>query len=262
MSVNNRKNQRMNLRYARELVRLPIFSACQPPCSDSLRTVLNTCRKCIALSLLACWGYAATAYAAVTTPFAIESRHTISDLAPQTNTASELTFRLSVANIDRWDDVEMTAALRSAAKILAQCQIRMTGADLLRITVPESHRYFDTPRSRELSRALALPKPTLYFTAGTRQVPAFDAEAIGRGNSRSRPELTDTVWIARGARDLDLVIAHELAHVLMDSGAHDNSPGNLMAEHTSPQNTQLNAVQCAQMRDTGTRNGLLQPGVN
>jgi len=216
----------------------------------------------VVLGLIACWGCTSSIYAAVTTTFTIESRHTISDLAPQTHTASELALRLSIANIDRWDDVEMTAALRSAAKILAQCEIRITSAELLQITVPETHRHFDTPRSRELADALALPKPTLFFTAGTRQLPAFDAEAIGRGNSRSRPELTDTVWIARGARDLGLVIAHELAHVLMDSGAHANSPGNLMAEETSPQNTQLNAIQCTQIRNTGMRNGLLRPGVN
>jgi hypothetical protein len=224
--------------------------------------VLIARRIRIALGLLACWGCASNAQVAVTTPFTIESRHTISDLASQTSTASELTLRLSVANIDRWDDAEVTAALRSAAKLLAQCEIRISDAELLQISVPETHRHFDTPRSRELARALALPKPTLYFTAGTRQVPAFDAEAIGRGNSRSRPELSDTVWIARGARDLGQVIAHELVHVLMDSGAHDNSPGNLMAEETSPQNTQLKAAQCMQMRSTGTRNGLLRPGVN
>lgn len=216
----------------------------------------------IALSLLAAWACASSAQTAVTTPFTIESRQTISDLAPQTRTDSELSLRLSVANIDRWDDTELTAALHAAAKLLAQCEIRMTSVELLRISVPETHRHFDTPRSRELADALALPKPTLYFSAGTRQVPAFDAEAIGRGNSRSRPELRDTVWIARGARDLGLVIAHELAHVLMDSGAHDNSPGNLMAENSSPQNTQLNAAQCTQMRTTGQRNSLLQPGVN
>ncbi len=208
------------------------------------------------------WVCTTGAHAAAAVPFTIESRNTISDLASQTSAASELALHLSVANIDRWNDREVIAALRSAAKILAQCEIRITGAELLQITVPETHRHFDTPRSRELARALALPKPTLYFTAGTRQLPAFDAEAIGRSNSRSRPELRDTVWIARGARDLGQVIAHELAHVLMDSGGHDNSPGNLMAEETSPQNTQLNAAQCAQMRSTGTRNGLLRPGVN
>lgn len=232
------------------------------PCGARHQTVLIADRLPIILILIAGWACAGGTHAAVTAPFTIESRSTISDLAPQTHTASELTLRLSVANIDGWDDAGVTAALHIAANLLSQCGIRITAADLLRVTVPDSHRYFDTPRSRELARALALTKPTLYFTAGTRQTPAFDAEAIGRGNSRSRPELTDTVWIARGARDLGLVIAHELAHVLMDSGAHDNTPGNLMAENTAPQNTQLNAAQCAQMRNTGTRNGLLRPDVD
>lgn len=207
-------------------------------------------------------GLHAPANAATAIPFTIESRNTISDLAAQAHTASELALPLSVANIDRWDNHEVIAALRTAANLLAQCEIRLTDAALLHISVAESHRYFDTPRSRELAQALALPKPTLYFTAGTRQRPAFDAEAIGRGNSRSRPELADTIWVARGARDLGRVIAHELVHVLMDSGAHDNTPGNLMAEDTAPQNTRLSAAQCTQMRSTGVRNGLLWPGVD
>ena len=66
------------------------------------------------------------------------------------------------------------------------------------------------------------------------------------------------MWIARGARDLGIVVAHELAHVLMDSGEHDNSNGNLMAESTTPQNTQLTAVQCERLNSTGRRNGLLR----
>lgn len=207
-------------------------------------------------------GLHAPANAATAIPFTIESRNTISDLAVQAHTASELALQLSVANIDRWDNREVIAALRTAANLLAQCEIRLTGAALLQVSVPETHRHFDTPRSRELAQALALPKPTLYFTAGTRQRPAFDAEAIGRGNSRSRPELADTIWVARGARDLGQVIAHELAHVLMDSGTHDSTPGNLMAEDTAPQNTRLSAAQCTQMRSTGVRNGLLRPGVD
>ena len=54
------------------------------------------------------------------------------------------------------------------------------------------------------------------------------------------------------------VVAHELAHVLMDSGEHDNRAGNLMAESTSPQNTQLTAAQCERLGTTGQRNGLLR----
>lgn len=195
-------------------------------------------------------------------PLNIESRRMINDLSPAIGTTPGHVLTLHIANIGNWDDAALVAGLRTAAEILAQCRIRIVHAELLRVTAPETHRHFDTPRSRTLARALALPKPTLYFTAGTCQVPAFDAEAIGRGNSRTRPELTDTVWIARGARDLGLVIAHELAHVLMDSGAHDHTPGNLMAAETSPQNTQLTTGQCAQITATATRNGLLQPGVD
>ncbi len=195
-------------------------------------------------------------------PIRIEQRTAIDHLtaAPVTGTTHVLT--LTVANIAAWPEPDIVAAVRDAAQLLAQCGVRIIHADLLRITVPETHRYFDTPRSRELAEALNLPKPTIYFTAGTRQTPAFDAEAIGRGNSSTRPELANTLWIARGARDLGLVVAHELAHVLMNSGAHDNTPGNLMAESTAPDNTRLTAHQCAQLRTTGTRHGLLQPGVN
>ena len=129
----------------------------------------------------------------------------------------------------------------------------------MRLEAPARYRVFDTPTSRELARELALSKPTIYFVAGTRQQPAFDAEAIGRGNSATRPELKDTVWVARGARDLDIVLAHELAHVLMDSGAHSGEPANLMREDTAPDNTRLNQAQCTRLRETATANGLLQP---
>ncbi len=189
-------------------------------------------------------------------PLRIEHRAAIRDLpAPA---AATQTLELRVINLDQWPEAEIHAALRSTAQILGQCGIRITRADLLQVIAPETHRYFDNPRSRELARELALPKPVVFFTAGTRQIPAFDAEAIGRDNSRTRPELADTVWIAKGARDLGIVVAHELAHVLMDSGEHDNSPGNLMAESTTPQNTQLTPTQCERLSATGRRNGLLR----
>jgi hypothetical protein len=44
----------------------------------------------------------------------------------------------------------------------------------------------------------------------------------------------------------------------MDSGEHDNRTGNLMAESTTPQNTQLTTAQCERLSTTGQRNGLLR----
>lgn len=189
-------------------------------------------------------------------PLRVEHRASLRDLPQPVSTTH--TLELRAVNLAAWPDNTIRPALQQTAQILAQCGVAISRVDLLQVTAPESHRYFDTPRSRELARALDLPRPAVFFAAGTRQRPAFDAEAIGRGNSRTRPELADTVWIAQGARDLGIVVAHELAHVLMDSGGHDNTPGNLMAESTTPQNTQLTAAQCERLTATGQRHGLLR----
>ena len=156
-----------------------------------------------------------------------------------------------------WLPDTIHAAIRQSAQILAQCGVALERVDLLRVGAPDRFRDFYSPVSRELARTLMLRKPAIFFVAGTRQRPGFDAEAIGRGNSRTRPELRDTVWVTRGTRDLGIVLAHELAHVLMDSGEHSQAPGNLMREDTTPGNTQLSADQCARLRDTGSANGLL-----
>lgn len=158
-----------------------------------------------------------------------------------------------------WQENEIKAAAAQASKILGQCGITSGMPVFIRIDVDPRFRLFHTPTSRELARTLQLNTPAVYFVDGTRQDPAFDAEAIGRGNSRTRPELRDTVWVVRGARDLDLVLAHELAHVLMDSSEHSEAPGNLMRAETAPQNTRLTDAQCVRLRETGTANGLLRP---
>lgn len=59
-------------------------------------------------------------------------------------------------------------------------------------------------------------------------------------------------------RDPGVALAHELAHVLMDSGEHSEEEGNLMHEETSPRNVSLSAPQCERLRETGSRNGLLK----
>jgi len=189
-------------------------------------------------------------------PLRVEQRAALRDLAPPVSTTH--TLELRAINLDEWPEPDIRSAMNTAANILSQCGIHTVRVDMLQVSAPETHRYFDTPRSRELARALNLPRPAVFFTAGTRQMPAFDAEAVGRGNSRTRPELTDTVWVARGARDLGIVVAHELAHVLMDNGEHDNTPDNLMAASTTPQNTRLTAAQCTRMTTTGQRHGLLR----
>jgi hypothetical protein len=158
-----------------------------------------------------------------------------------------------------WEPELIHTALRKTTAIFAQCGVAIAKAELVLIGAPARYRDFHTPASRELAHALGLPKPTIYFVVDTRQQPAFEAEAIGRGNSGTRPELRDTVWITRGTRDPEIVLAHELAHVLMNSGEHVVVPENLMREDTAPRNTRLTQAQCARLRETATVNGLLQP---
>ncbi|HSH43726.1 MAG TPA: S8 family serine peptidase, partial [Arenicellales bacterium] len=157
------------------------------------------------------------------------------------------------------DDIREHA--RTAAGILAGCNIRMPGVAVHELDGPPAYRYFHDAIARELVRRLALPKPAVYFVRDTLQVEAYDAEAIGRGNSAARPELRDTVWITEPTREPGIALAHELAHLLMDRGDHVDTPGNLMRAETAPSNTTLTQRQCRQIRDRGTENGLLvQPG--
>jgi len=172
-----------------------------------------------------------------------------------------LVLRLTLVHLagGSWREDEIVAAAAQASRILAQCGIAPGKPELVSANVEARFRYLHTPASRELARKLQPRTPAVYFVDGTRQDPAFDAEAIGRGNSRSRPELRDTVWVTRGARDLGVVLAHELAHVLMDSGEHSQEPGNLMRDETTPGNTKLSEAQCQRLRANGKANGLLSP---
>lgn len=173
--------------------------------------------------------------------------------------AHELRLTLAYLEGTGWTPGAIVNAANGSARILGQCNLELKIVELVRVAAPGKFHDFLTPLSRELAAALQLGKPTVYFVAGTRQRPAFDAEAIGRGNSRTRPELRDTVWITRGTRDLGVAMTHELVHVLMDSGEHSEEPDNLMRDETAPGNSRLSMAQCARLREVGTANGLLSP---
>jgi len=171
--------------------------------------------------------------------------------------AHQLKLTLAFLDGSGWSPETILNAMRESARVLGQCGVAMETAELVRFGAPARYRDFHTPAARELVRTLALRKPTIYFVSGTRQRPAFDAEAIGRGNSRTRPELADTVWVTRGTRDLGIALAHELTHVLIDNGEHSDAPGNLMRENTAPENIDLTDAQCARIRATARANGLV-----
>ncbi|MGB5080399.1 MAG: hypothetical protein WBO23_06625 [Burkholderiales bacterium] len=156
-----------------------------------------------------------------------------------------------------WTRERAIAVAREAGGILAQCGVTLERAELETLVAP-GYLDFSAPAARALARSHPVARPAVYLVRDTRSRPAFDAEAIGRGNSRTRPELADTVWMTAATRDPGVALAHELAHVLMDSGEHSGEEGNLMRAETSPRNLALSAAQCARLRETGRGNGLLR----
>jgi hypothetical protein len=215
-------------------------------------------RKTISLGLAALLALA-PACAPAEVPVAALERERLTLKRAAAASTHELHLTLATLEGGRWTRAEVLALAEQAARILAQCDVALASVELVRIGAPARFRDYATGPARELARALPLERPTVYFVADTRQRPAFDAEAIGRANSRSRPELTDTVWMTRATRDPGIALAHELVHVLMDSGEHSEEDENLMREETAPRNVRLNAAQCARLRATGSAHGLLRP---
>jgi hypothetical protein len=168
-----------------------------------------------------------------------------------------LRLSLYVFQGGRWPQEEIAAAATASAGLLAQCGVGLSRVELSVVQAPRRFRVYATPVSRELLRRMPVRKPAIFFVDDTLNDPPFDAEAIGRANAATRPELADTVWVAHGTRDLPQVLAHELVHLLSDSGEHSDAAENLMRAETSPRNTRLIRAQCERMQRRGAANGLL-----
>ncbi len=172
----------------------------------------------------------------------------------------ELTLNLYAFRDTPWESFQVIQAVRDATPLFAQCGIRLAGAELRLLDGGDPQlRDLSTPMSRQLVRRLQPEKPAVFFVHDTRNRPEFDGEAFGRGNTKTRPELAGTVWLTVKTRDLRIALAHELAHVLMDSAEHSYQPGNLMREDTAPENSALLPAQCERMRLNGTANSWLTP---
>jgi hypothetical protein len=157
----------------------------------------------------------------------------------------------------RWQSADIAAAALAALPLIARCGVAVAGVELRILDTPPRFHVYSTPVARALVREMTVARPAVFFVDDTDNEPAYDAEAIGLSNAITRPELANTIWFAYGARDLPLALAHELVHVLSDSGEHSEDADNLMRPETSPANTRLTAAQCNRLRDIAEANGLL-----
>jgi hypothetical protein len=177
--------------------------------------------------------------------------------AAQSGITHELRPTLVILEDAGWQMDAIREATAKAAPILAQCGIVIPQITVRVVEGPERVKNFRNDWSTELASELAPDRPAVFFVKDTLQEIPFDAEAIGRSNSRKRRQLADTVWMTAAAQDRDISLAHELYHVVADSGQHDPDPMNLMHERSNGMNTTLRASQCLRLIRVGEALGNL-----
>ena len=177
--------------------------------------------------------------------------------ATQTGFTHELRPTLVILESAGWQLEAIRQAAANSAPILAQCGVAIPEFTVRVVEGPERVKIFRNDWSTELVSALAPDRPAVFFVKDTLQEISFDAEAIGRSNSRKRRQLADTVWMTAAANDVDISLAHELYHVVADSGRHDPDPMNLMHERSNGENTTLRASQCLRLIRVGEALGNL-----
>lgn len=147
-----------------------------------------------------------------------------------------------------WPLQQVEQVLDEAQSILAQCDVRFSDVQLRRVAGPDYLRDLETGRAKTLMDAVRMSGPqrrvTAVFARDTRMRQAYDAEAFGRGNTRTRAWLTDTVWLTLALQDRGIALAHELFHVLANSGDHSDEEANLMLRRTTGDNRDLTPAQC------------------
>ena len=147
-----------------------------------------------------------------------------------------------------WRIPEIHHATARAAQILAQCEVSVDRAALRIVEAPRRYRHLHDLWSPRLVQRLDPTRPAVFFVDDTLRETPFEAEAFGGGNSSRFPAMRDTVWITRDAAEVGVVMAHELYHVLANSGRHESDPDNLMYETTDGTNTRLDDWQCERLR--------------
>jgi len=188
------------------------------------------------------------------------TRIALNRLAVDGGDNAALRFDLNIALLEGsgWTEAEVPALINQVNAVLAQCGIRLSSVEIVTLRVPDRLLDFDAATAQTLINQSPLSKPAVVLVRDTLRRPAFEGEAFGRANTFHRPWLRDTIWLTYGISDPQVGLAHELFHVLGNSGEHVDEPGNLMQTRTDPAATALNETQCERARNSGLANNLLK----
>ncbi len=197
---------------------------------------------------------------AVLSSIAVDVETTIK---PPINVGTTHTLPLTLFAIgDSWPIDSINASVLQAAVLLAQCGISMPAVELQRISaadylmdlsVSAGHTLFSKLRPAGQKHPIAI-----VFARNTTMLDAYDGEAFGKGNTRNRYWMRDSVWLTQGIRDAGIALAHELFHVLANSGEHSRLSDNLMQAATSDGATTLTEEQCKLAIDNSVAENLIK----
>ncbi len=189
---------------------------------------------------------------------AIETRRLAAPAITASSSTDGFGLPLKVLLLDsRWSEARVEAALRQAYDILSQCAVRAGELDILAVDGADYLRDLSTGSAHTLLASLGGDVATVVFARDTRMQEQFTGEAFGLGNTRMRPWLANSVWLMLDVDDPGVALAHELFHVLANSGAHVEGEANLMQGRTRPDSTALTAEQCEALQTVGREIGLL-----
>ena len=167
-----------------------------------------------------------------------------------------------VALSNDWTTERIVDSLKDVNELFDQCGLAIKAEELIRVN---GAKYISnlSPGSaltlhRYLGDQLHTDATTIYFAADTDMQTKFDAEAFGKANTRTRPWMRNSLWVTSVTPDTGNAIAHELFHILANSGQHSKEANNLMQNRTSPQNIRLSVTQCQEAITNATRNKLIE----
>ena len=162
----------------------------------------------------------------------------------------------------RWTKELAAQVLDDAQDILSQCGFQFTDVKLRRVLAPDYLQDLEAGAARTLMNEVrssgSQRRLTVVYARNTRMNTQFEAEAFGQANTRQRPWLTNSVWLTWDLRDRGIALAHELMHVLSNTGKHSDSAGNLMLARTTGTNTSLTNSQCESARQYAAGAGLVR----
>jgi hypothetical protein len=170
-------------------------------------------------------------------------------------------FRLSLDILildERWSRQRIEHALQQAYQILAQCAVIPGEISIHAVKGDDYLRDLSTGSASTLLEAVGSANTTLVFARDTRMQAQYLGEAFGLGNTRRRPWLANSVWLMLDVEDAGIALAHELYHVIANSGAHVEGVANLMQARTRPESLVLTIDQCQLAQVKGVDNQLLQ----